>query len=116
MSKLTNPSTRDVIDIPDALDARYRAQGWVDYDPDSPQFPADPAATAPAGATGDQAPTFDPEQPLAAGPAVALDNIEEIKGNALDESLSALGLETKGNATEKRDRLADRLKQEVTDA
>jgi hypothetical protein len=117
MSRFHRPSTGDVIDVPDALDGRYNADPtWLPYDPDAVAFPVDPAALAPAGSTGDVALPFDPEQPLAAGPAVALENIEDIKGDALDKALTDLGLDTKGNATQKRDRLAARLNEEVTDA
>lgn len=117
MSRFKSTSTPDVIDVPDALDGRYNADpGWAPYDPEAeatayPEVAA--AVTAPAGATGDPAPTYDSEQPLAAGPAVALENIEDIKGAALDQSLEALGLDTSGKADEKRDRLAARLNEEI---
>lgn len=117
MSRFKNTSSGDVIHVPDELDAMYGARpGFVTYDPDAPVSAADlaaPGALAPAGSTGSPAPTFDPAQPLAAGPAVALENIEDIKGDALQETLTVLGLDTKGTADEKRDRLADRLNEEV---
>jgi hypothetical protein len=117
MSQFKNPSTGDVISIPDALDGMYGSRPeWQPYDPEAdaeayPEIAA--AATAPAGATGDPAPTFDAAQPLAAGPAVALENIEDIKGEALESALKDLALDTKGTADEKRDRLADRLNEEI---
>jgi len=118
MSRFKKPTTGDVIHVPDALDGAYATHPeWTAYDPEAPTFPeVAAAATAPAGSTGDPAPVFDPEQPLAAGAAVALENIEDIKGNALESALRDLALDTKGNADEKRDRLADRLNEEVTDA
>jgi hypothetical protein len=117
VSKFRNSRTRDVIDVPDVLDGRYNADPeWAAFDPDQPTFPeVHPQAYAPAGATGDPVPAFDAEQPLSAGPRIALDNIEDIKGAPLDESLKALGLDTKGNADEKRTRLADRLNEEIND-
>lgn len=105
----------NVIDVPDALDGMYGSRpGWSPYDPDQPTFPeVAAAATAPAGATGDPVPAFDPELPLAAGPVVALENIEDIKGEALESTLKDLALDTKGTADEKRDRLAERLNEEI---
>lgn len=115
MSRFRNPSTQDVIHVPDELDAMHEARGFVRFDPDaqSPVDLASPAALAPAGSTGSPVPVFDPDQPLTAGPAVALENIEDIKGVALDETLKALGLDSTGKADEKRDRLAERLNEEV---
>lgn len=118
MSRFKNTATGDVFHCPDALDGMYASRpGVVAYDPDAeaeayPEIAA--AATAPAGATGDPAPTYDSEQPLAAGAAVALENIEDIKGNALELALKDLGLDTKGTADEKRDRLAARLNEEIS--
>lgn len=117
MSTFKNPSTGDVITIPDALDGMYGSRPeWQPYDPEAeaaayPEVAA--AVTAPAGATGDPVPTYDPARPLAAGPAVALENIEDIKGDALDTALKDLGLDTSGKADEKRDRLAARLNEEI---
>lgn len=118
MSIFRNTSTGDIINVPDALDGMYGARPeFVAYDAEAEAgaYPAiAAAATAPAGATGDPAPTFDASQPLAAGAAVALENIEDIKGQALAESLETLGLDDSGTADEKRDRLADRLNEEIS--
>jgi hypothetical protein len=117
VSILKNNVTGDIIHIPDELDAMHTSRPeWSLYDPEAeaaayPEVPA--AVTAPAGATGEPVPEFDPEDPLMAGPAVAFERIEEIKGAALDSALKDLALDVKGSTEQKRDRLADRLTKEM---
>lgn len=113
MSRFKNTTTGDVFHVPDSLDGMYGSRPeFVPYDEFA--VPAVPAATAPAGATGDPVPVFDSAKPLAAGVVVALDNVEEIKGAALEETLATLGLDASGTADEKRARIADRLNEEVS--
>lgn len=95
MSRFKNTSTGDVFDVPDTLDAMYGTRpGCEPFYPTTTEVPDVPAATAPAGATGDSVPTFDPDEPLAAG------------------ALGDLGLTKGGDATEKRARLAEYLNKE----
>lgn len=103
MSSFRNTSTGDVIDVPGELDSMY--EGRPEYELVAPDASSDEVE--------DTGPQFDPAYPLALGFAIALENLEDIKGEALDGALGDLGLPKTGSADEKRDRLAERLNKEV---